>query len=374
MKFFNKKSFREVFSFNFGLARLFGFFYFSPKSNQVDVKSKSCGQSFQLVKFIFYAIFGLLASIKSSRVNTGNGSGSVVVTLGIELILQATIFKPTIFRVLNFCVRDQHEKIFEKFHSVDDELRRFGIKINHRKHFVIALMFTTVFYAILIVTLCVDDFLSSKFLTFRIQDRIGALLGAFNIVAILSYQICHVLIIHATFKRLQYMNWILKWSVLDRLTLRRLGRVHNMLCDTLHLINSCFAINFLDFFTEFVIFNTFFLFEFYFLLTSTHKTVHELAFNVIAAFYTFFFACLAASIILVSSWVKTEGEKTKSLIHLRTSRQSKVLKFYNQFSLQVDHQRPVVSCGVFEVDLTFLFSVLSGLFSYLIILIQFESG
>jgi hypothetical protein len=371
MKILLKKNFHEVSSFNCKITKFFGYFHFTLKSD--DEKLKECKPTVYL-KFVIFTVLGFLASIKSSKVNIGNSTNSVILQMGIRLLIQQTLFMPTVFRVLNFVVRHQHEKIIDNIQSIDDDLTRMGANINYRKHFLVAIIITTSYYGFLLLTFYIDDRLSSRFLEISEMDLLGVLLAAFNIAAYLSYEICHMLVIYATYKRFQFMNQILKWHNLDRELMKRVGKIHSKLSKTLHLINSCFALNLLNYFLQFIIFSIFFFFGLYHYLASATKSIEEFVFIIIAGFYLLFYFFFSAWIITVSSWVQAEGSQAKILVHSKSVKRAKDLKALNNFCVQLDHNEPVVTCGLFNVDWTLLFAFISAVFSYLIILIQFESG
>lgn len=170
------------------------------------------------------------------------------------------------------------------------------------------------------------------------------------------------------------MNRVLTWKNFDYELVSRIRRIHGRLIDTLDLVNSCFAMNLLNYFFQFLIFSVFNFFGLYHYLVSHEKQLPELIFSTITFFYFTFFFWFGAWIITISSWIESQGDKTKSLIHLKIAQDSKTAKSRSNFCLQLDHNRPRINCGLFNVNWIILFGFVSTLFSYLIILIQFESG
>lgn len=81
-----------------------------------------------------------------------------------------------------------------------------------------------------------------------------------------------------------------------------------------------------------------------------------------------------AWMITVSSWIQAEGNDTKALVHSLTPQNLKAAKAFNLLCMQLNHKNPEISCGIFIIDWSYLFIFISTLFSYFIILVQFESG
>lgn len=365
------KSFSDVCRFNCQVTNVFGYFFFSPSTTDSKTKQKSFSRFF---KFAIYTILGLLASIKSSDVNTGNGSDSIIVTLGLFIIIQQTMFMPTVFRVFNYCVRHRHGKIIHDIQSIDEDLSQMGISINYQQHFLAAMTITALYFGFLFVTVFVDFELSSRYLEINSMDPMSIALAGFNIAAYLSYQLSHMLVVLSLYKRLRYMNEVLESKNINESRVRGLRRIHSKLCDTLDDINFCFTLNLLNFFSQFTFFSIFYLFDSYRFLTSTSRTEQEFAFNVITGCYLLFVCWFSAFMITISSWIKGEGKETALLIHSHVPKSSKHAKALSLFCMQINHKKPEISSGIFIVDWTFLFALISTLFSYLIILIQFESG
>lgn len=370
MKVQRKTNFQGICSFNCAISNFFGYFHFPP--NQNHVKYDEC-KATVYTKFAFHVAFGLFASIKSSNINVGHVTSSIIVNIAIGILIKLTLFMPTVYRVFNFVVRHEHVKIIKNVQSIDDELFRMGININYLKHFVVAVLVTLIYFSFLFITFYVDSQLTLKYLNLNLDPIVG-LCAAFNVAAYLSYQISHMLIITTVYKRLQQMNHILETKRLDHSLLRKVGKLSNKLSDTLEMINSCYSINLLNYFLQFIIFSIFFFFGLFHYLTSPEADFQEFIFNTISCFYLFYFFWFGAWMITFSSWVESEGHQTIMLIHSHTLTSQKDLTACNCLCLQLDHQKPLVSCGLFIVDWAYLLVFISALFSYLIILVQFETG
>lgn len=371
MKFFDRKNFHEACSFNCRLTRHFGYFYFPLEDD--SRKLKVC-RKILFIRISLYVIVGLLVSIKSSEVNIGNSTNSIIINMGMKIIIQQTLFMPTIFRVMNFLLRHQHATIVANIQSIDDDFKALGFEIDYRKHFAVAFTLTVAYFGFLLLTFYVDDELTSKFLEIRNMDPLGALLGAVNVTAYLSYLISHMLVTYAIYKRFQLVNRALRRRNLDYSLVKKIANIHIRLCDTVDLLNFCFSLNLLNYFCQFVIFSIFYFFGLYHFMTTPVKTVAELIFNVVTSFYWAYYFWFGAWMVTVGSWIESEGKEIKREVHSKIPKNAKAAKACNNFCLQMDQNNPVVSCGLFAVGWAFVFAFIGTLFSYLIILIQFESG
>lgn len=370
MKAQRKTNFQDVCSFNCAITNFFGFFHFTSNQNLETVHQ--CWRIVYL-KFAFHVAFGLFASIKSSGVNIPHSTGSIIVNMGIRILIQLALYMPTAHRVFNFVMRHQHVKIIKNVQSIDDELFRMGIDINYRKHFIVAMVVTILYFNFLILTLFVDTKLTLKYFGNMKADPLTTFLAAYNVAAYLSFQISHMLIISTIYKRFQLVNQFLETKRLDQTMCRKISKLCSKLSDSLDLVNSCFTINLLNYFFKFIIFNIFFFFGIFHYMTTSVATLQELIFNTISSFYFVYFFWFGAWMITVSSWVKSEGCKMKMLIHSQTLTSPRALKACNLFCLQLDHQEPAISCGLFIVNWAYLLIVISGVFSYLIILVQYQT-
>lgn len=367
MKFLRIKTLQDACRFNCRISKLFGYFYFSLNR---DEKSEHELEVF--VKFLLYVVVGFLISVKSSEVDVGQSSNSFIVNLGVRILIKQTLYMPTVFRIYNFFVRRQHAEIFMKLQSIDNELVKMGIDFNYRRHHLMAIAITSSYYIFLCIVFFVDNFLSSRYLNIDKIDFTAALLAAFNVASYLSYQISHMMINDLIYRRLRAMNRVLTRFTLNQKFIKKIASIHGNLCDTLDLVNKSFAINLLSYSFQFTIFCIFYFFGFYHYMTSPEASFKEFILNVISTMYFLLFLWFGTWIVTVSSWIKSEGSLTKAIIHSKVIASPGILKSLNDFCLQMDQIKPRISCGLFIVDWTFLLSFIGTLFTYLIILIQFE--
>lgn len=369
MKFFTRSNFAELCSFNCQAARLFGFFYFRAVR---DGKRAESGHS-ESLRFLFYLVFGCVASLKSATLNVGDSTSSFILLVGIELLIKTSIFMPSVFRVFNYAVRRRHAKVIEDIQAIDDELKRLGAPVDYSRHFLVAFLVTTFYNAFMLVTFTVDTELSLAYLKFHELDALSAFFGAFNVAGYLNYQVTHMLLVASLYWRLKLVNRVLRQRLLCSQLVQRVGRLQTSIVDTLQLVNCCYTANVLNYAFQFVIFTVFFVFGLLDLCVSPRVTAQAFAFSVIQGFFFLFFLWFGLWLVTASSWIKSEGSETRSVIHSKSIVNPKSLRAANVLCLQLEHSRPIVSCGLFALDWTFLFTFISAVFSYIIILLQFDS-
>ena len=80
-------------------------------------------------------------------------------------------------------------------------------------------------------------------------------------------------------------------------------------------------------------------------------------------------------LIVQSALLKTEKNKTSTLLHNKNVKNicdKRTLKLLQLAALQMAHQSSVISCGLFSIDWKFLFLLIAGCYSNLIVLCQFD--
>jgi 7tm Chemosensory receptor len=332
------------------------------------VNKKASNNLDELLKLLFFVFFGVYMSSRSANINLGD-LNSMILELGIKFLMKLTFFMPTFFRIFNFIVREKHEKIVKDIHKVDLMLRKIGVKIDHEKHLRAALAVTGFYFLSLFFTLTFDQILSTNFLQQIEMDVFEGIFAAINIAAYLSYQISHMLIIVAIFTRVKHVNEILSRKI-DVKTLKTLGKIQLKLFDTANLINFCFSFDLLNFFLQFLFFLIFFLFDIFHFVT-TDSTLNDWIFVSISFGYLQFYFWFGAWVILHAGQLSNEVSEMESLVQSKVTSEEDQKRFIF-LTMQLQHSKIYVSSGIFVIDWNFLFIMIGSVFSYIIILIQFD--
>lgn len=370
MKFFDKRSFLDVSSFNVSLLKALGYFHFSIddiRSKEVQLKAD------EYLRLLFYIIAGFYVSLKASNLNVGTRN-SLIFQIGMNILLQISMFAPVIYRSYNFSVRNVHKKIIEDVHWVDQKLVQLGVEIDHPWHFKVALGVTGFYFISFAVTIFVDESLRECYLPdLRVHISEG-LFAMINVIAYMWYQVSHMLIILTIYVRLKYLHKVLKGNDRELEVIKMIRIAHLKLVENLRQINCCYTVNILNYFFQFSFFNIFFYFglvhQIFF-----ESTTEEVIFSFIIFAWVQFFFWFGAWIMLYSVLIKLETEYTKRTVlnKIFKSVDRKAQKALILFSFQFEHEEVSITAKLFYVDLKLLFAMFGTVFSYIIILIQFEA-
>jgi len=177
-------SFYELSQFPCWLAKLFGYLHFTLKRNDKG-QLQMLPISSDLIWFVVSFMVGTAIAIRSSAIDTGNSTTSIIMRIGMTLLIKLTFASPSLFRILNLLTRQRYAFIVTEIQWIDNNLKRYGININHKKHFFVALSVTLLYYLTLFLTLWCDSELSSRYLKFTEMDLIGALCAAYSVFSYL---------------------------------------------------------------------------------------------------------------------------------------------------------------------------------------------
>lgn len=215
-------------------------------------------------------------------------------------------------------------------------------------------------------------------------DVIEDVLSIITFAAHLSFCIGYMLLLSAIYSRLIAVNECLKQQILlqhqshrnNIKVIKKITIIYEKLCDITDLYNVCFAFNIMIYFVQFTFFVIFNLFAIYQYLITPVSQYHELIFNFISFGWVLYYAWSAIWILIFSSWIKTQGNETGALFHklMNVKNDINLMNTFNITTMQLNHRQLSISCGLFEVDWQYLFGFIGTVFSYLIIMIQFDTA
>ncbi|XP_061500792.1 uncharacterized protein LOC1282048 [Anopheles gambiae] len=151
--------------------------------------------------------------------------------------------------------------------------------------------------------------------------------------------------------------------------------IYSNLCDAIGIFCTIFAWQPMMFCASLIVTVVFSILTIGHMLTNPAPIVLALAliYSALTILYTLLFLVL----VKLGSDLKREGKQTAVLVHKAINQSSKTPALVERlvlFSHHLQHQRPVVSCGLFCFDWTLALSIISALATYSVILIQFELG
>ncbi|XP_050070245.1 uncharacterized protein LOC126558296 [Anopheles maculipalpis] len=151
--------------------------------------------------------------------------------------------------------------------------------------------------------------------------------------------------------------------------------IYGNLCDAIRLFSTMFVWQPVVFCASFIVAVVFATLSIGHVLTNSAPIVLAMAiiYGAVTALYTTVFLLL----VKLGNDIKREGKQTAILVHKAINQSSKTPALVERlvlFSHHLQHQKPVVSCGLFCFDWTLALSIISAIATYSVILIQFELG
>lgn len=148
----------------------------------------------------------------------------------------------------------------------------------------------------------------------------------------------------------------------------------DMICDALDSTKVIYALNTVIYIFHFGMFSVVSLYSFISILSRSINE-NEKFFTIMAVSWNIYYSPFIMWTFIYSNRIKKLGKQF--LVQIQKCSMSYKIneKVQNQISTifyQLSHRRPIVSCGIYIIDWALLFSFVSSIFSYLIIIVQFE--
>lgn len=189
---------------------------------------------------------------------------------------------------------------------------------------------------------------------------------------LLSFSWLSILLLIALSSRLKAINSCFLKG--DLINMRIILIVQDKFCETIELVNKCFSIGFFMTLLEFILQCNLIVFSLCNIIVNISSPTDEM-FVFEGCLHIMSHCCFVIGILVFTSSIKREGRKTAMLVHdlkLKKENFQKSLKFCQFASLQLNHRTCEISCGLFTIDWKFSFVMISSIFSYALILKQFD--
>uniref|UniRef100_A0A182VW99 Gustatory receptor n=1 Tax=Anopheles minimus TaxID=112268 RepID=A0A182VW99_9DIPT len=166
-------------------------------------------------------------------------------------------------------------------------------------------------------------------------------------------------------------------ATLDEMMSRIQGftEIYSNLCDAIRLYCSIFVLQPVIFCASLIVSAVFATLSIGHIFTSSVPLI--LAMVMVYTTITLLYSTLFFLLVKLGNDLKSEGRQTAVLVHKAINQSSKTPALVERlvlFSHHLQHQRPIVSCGLFCFDWTLALSIISAIATYSVILIQFELG
>lgn len=151
---------------------------------------------------------------------------------------------------------------------------------------------------------------------------------------------------------------------------KRVAIILDRICDIFETLPRFYLVNICSFLLGFSYFTIFFLYAMYLNITNPN----EFLFN--GVLWIFYYSPFVLWMTILASQINSDTRRVANLIQRMASLEMDALSLRksNILMLQMMHRMPKISCGLFELNWKFFFSILSAIFSFFIILIQFDAA
>lgn len=253
------------------------------------------------------------------------------------------------------------------------QLTELGVKLNHSREYTVMILNFLGLQLGTYASLAISQLILTNFgLHHSIPSR--NILFIYAIHSQRNFWIFKLSIIAAAKTRLSLINRGLEERTNSIEAIRKVFFILDKFGDSIEIINKCLAVNLLMGILEFLFHTTMQIFNVYNIAFNEGSLESKVYFTVSCIFFPTE-AFYMMSVITYSSLLKKESNRTLNLIIKKTLKwitNHKTLNFLQLALLKMKHQNLKISCGLFTIDWTFLFTIISGSFSIAIILIQFD--
>jgi hypothetical protein len=183
----------------------------------------------------------------------------------------------------------------------------------------------------------------------------------------------NILVYLAALSRMKMINKLLlaeleSFEEADELV-KEVSKIYSKFSDTMKLLNKCFGFTLMLKICEILFHCTFISFS-VFNIVFYDPSEMAVAYFITGTNFIFLIACLDLPLIICSCLIKRENSRIS--LSLLDFQQRSFERFGADCSLAINFPEVLVSCGLFEVDLNFVFTMATAVLSNLIILIQFN--
>lgn len=349
-------------------------FYFSQWNVNGKLRSKTTFWNFLSFlcssSFVFYELIKVLKRrVKITRY-------SVIIKMAVHLDTNLGVLRLLVTIISNFYSRHYLWQIIENIDFIDKKvkysknkndlltfvgfqfLKNFNFRINHSRELLGSIL--------LLVGYPIIYFLLNFFLAY---------LHNFSYSVDFGYRV----LIYLPLSNTSLFIWILILVCKRIKSFRKLltkGNVNSCLIlfdkfwFLIQLTNKYFGILLMFLVLEKMFHSIIFFFSLY-NLVANDSTSSDIFYLFMSLLYNLIETISVLCIFLCSHFIKVEIKKFVSKFQ-KIKIDSKTIKTNHLSNLQFGHQDITLSCGLFDINWKFLFAVISSIFSYIIILVQFD--
>lgn len=154
--------------------------------------------------------------------------------------------------------------------------------------------------------------------------------------------------------------------------IKKVANIHDKVSDLCECVSAFYVLSYLFIIsssTYFYVFTTYSIFVY-----TKFPSQELLDFTLTVSLWCIYLGPLSISLIALSSWIQSEGNRTADLVEQLAikARKLKMIKISYILALQARHRRTTVTCGLYDINWKVLFTVFGSVYSYSVIMIQFH--
>jgi len=244
---------------------------------------------------------------------------------------------------------------------------------NYRKlknHIIISILIAITVFIILLV---IPQMTFNLLIKMDLEELTSAIVVLLFWCGSTLYIMTHCILMLSIRNRLKILNEILKCK-LNISTLLSLSSLHMDLCELVRTVNKITSFVIISTIGMTIINATFVLFEFYDFLNSDQKHFLRILFCFCSFLLLSHFVMQIIIIIVVCTFTMREGERIVEVLHENIYKEieildSKIMKRFQIFLIQLDHFDVSISCGFFKLDWKVLIMV--SLHGFIVLIYKF---
>lgn len=265
-------------------------------------------------------------------------------------------------------------------------MQHLGIEANHKEVVILTISIFSFYYVCFVIT-SVFCF----FFTAPIQDQMGDnhFRATLFIISVIFYQnsaIVYMIFIHLIHLRLSLVRKLIQNLINDqKLTteellakLKTIAIFIDRVGDTLDEMKICYTVKLAVYIFYFLFYTVLSIYGYISYFCNSKSSFTDLNYSGLIVSWEFYYAPFFIWIFIFSTRVKLESQAISMLsqkLLLKKSQKDSSLKIGRRLkfiTMQLFHRQLLIECGVFTVDWKLLFFIIGSIFSYLLIIIQFE--
>lgn len=392
------------YKFGYYVTKLSGYIFFTVKYSSNIVKFQR--RFYDYLIFLASFIFSFLVTT-SSKQNFTLELSSTILNIGMRKLLQFSAFFLMVTKFVNFVGARKAFQIIDIFHQFDKKVWKFSnhfwIRLIYYK-FLLQIKISCVeekshkllITAILIISWFLVSTLILVFCSFAFNNEAEnatnltpltlstIIILSVNSVTYQSFVIVQMLIIYLVYLRLVAIDDFLKQPEANGKVLNTeiiLNKVKiaailvDKICDALEAIKVCYTMNNIYYILSYSFYTIFFVYGVASYCFAINSSRMELTFTLMSLVWNTYYAPFIIWLFVFGNRITKAGKNIEDqlqIILVRNFKETAVCKKTTLVFMQISHRRPIITCGIFNIDWYFLFCVIGICFSYVVIIVQFE--